>query len=278
MTKPVITFVAALSCEAKALLDLHRAKKIGDKPFALFRAESDHYDLEILITGIGALAMAAAVAWLGGFRPVEQRVWLNIGAAGHGSMAIGEVFRVHTSADILSERKHFPPLVVRSPFANDELLSVNAPTSDYPDNGGMDMEAYAFFNTALHFSDNEAVQAVKVVSDNTDHGLENLNAQTISNLIQPHADAICEFAYAISDSIMRSAAVSLALSDKKKEVLLPDIRITHSQHQQLDAMISKLLALDALGDVLQSKILHSRSFKELSGLLRLSLDRCVPVI
>lgn len=268
---PLVTIVAALSCEVKALLDRYRAKKVCDKPFTLFRAEAESVEIDILISGIGALPMATAIGWLGGYRPAAHRAWLNVGTAGHGSMDLGEAFRVHTSSDILSERKHFPPLIVRSRFVSDEVLSVNAPTSDYPAEGGMDMEAYAFFNAATRFSSNELVQAIKVVSDNPEHSLENLNAQTISALMQPHTEAINEFAFSVATSAHSSISQNNVL-------VFPEIHITHSQHQQLGVLVNKLAALDVLDQALRVQVERSTSTKALFQLLQRRLDSCVPVI
>lgn len=281
VSTPVITYVAALSCEVKALLDLHRAKKVCDKPFTLFLAESEDCRVEVLVSGIGALSMASAVGWLGGHRPAEQRVWLNIGAAGHASKALGEILRVNVSSDILNERKHFPPLVARSGFVSDAVLSVNAPTSDYPAEGAMDMEAYAFFNAATRFSSSELVQALKVVSDNPEHGLENLNAQTISALLEPHTTEINDFAFALLElAKIVVAKQSSSESDETQttEVNLPSVRLTHSQRHQLNSTIKKLNSLDVMSQELKASIDNAASFDELSKVLKAQLESCVPHI
>jgi len=57
-----MTIMVALNCEAKPLVDLYGLKKVNASPFARYAA--DHHDTEIVITGIGGIAMATAVGWV----------------------------------------------------------------------------------------------------------------------------------------------------------------------------------------------------------------------
>jgi len=278
----ILTIVAAMHCEVKPLVDALRLQKKCDKPFALFRGEfrgklkedckdeSSAQIIEVVVSGIGALAMATAVGWIGGQNPSIRRAWLNVGTAGHGSAELGSAFRVHASTDILSERKIYPAMVAKTNFATDEILSVNAPSTDYPDTGAIDMEAYAFFSAAYKFSSAELAESIKVISDTPSHDIEELNAAKISALVTVHTQAILDLGTALLSILMP------ALNPTGFEI--PDLRATHSQRQQVNALITKLAALNALSENVTQGLRQSASVEEILGVLNEALLMVEPQI
>jgi len=76
--------------------------------------------------------------------------------------------------------------VARRPVALSPCMSLNTPSTDYPEEGAIDMEASAFFQAATKFSNAELVQSYKVVSDTPEQSFEGLNAKVIQDLMQPH--------------------------------------------------------------------------------------------
>lgn len=270
MQRPILTVVAAMNCEVKPIVDTLGLRKRCDKPFTVFSGEFNAQAVEVLVSGIGALAMATAVGWMGGQHPLAKRVWLNVGTAGHGTTELGSAFRVHASADILSERKIRPALVAKSVFATDEVLSVNAPSTDYPDIGGIDMEAYAFFASAHKFSSAELVESIKVVSDNPGHDIEGLNAAKISELIRPHVQELLK----MGSALLGLLPPSLEQTNFK----LPELRATHSQRQQANALVAKLNALNALDSDLVGAVNKVSTIKELLTVLNIALLAIEPQI
>ena len=266
----VLTVVAALSCEIKPIVDSLRLQKVCDKPFTVFRGELNSQLIEVLVSGIGALSMAAAVGWMGGQRPQLRRVWLNCGSAGHGSASPGSAYRVHASACILTERKHYPSMVAKANLATDQVLSVDAPSGDYPESGGIDMEAFAFFTAAYKFSSNELVESVKVVSDNPEHNLADLTAAKISALMAPHVEQILSLGSAL--------LALLPPTINPAEIEVPELRATHSQKQQVNGVIAKLSALDAVDDELRSLVNRCESTKDLLAVLSTALLSVEPNI
>lgn len=263
-----ITIVAALSCEVKPIVDALRLVKQLDRPYKVFGGEFESQRVEVLVSGIGALAMATAIGWMAGRQPTSERVWLNLGSAGHGSASLGSAFRVHASSDILSERKYYPAMVAKSVLATDEILSVNAPSSDYPDLGGIDMEAYAFFTAAYRFSSTELVESIKVVSDNPNNDISELNAAKISELIAAHSEVILNLGIAL---------VAL-LPIKEEQVILeiPELHLTHSQRRQAKVLITKLSTLEAIDDALNLAVSDVSSGAELLSILGTALLNIEP--
>jgi len=266
----IITIVAALSCEVKPIVDALRLVKQCDKPFTVFNGKFGSETIEVLVSGIGASAMATAVGWMGGQRPLSERVWLNVGTAGHGSANLGSSFRVHASRDIFSERKHYPAMVAKSVFATDEILSVSAPTNEYPDRGAIDMEAYAFFSAAYKFCSAELAESIKVVSDNPNNDVSNLNAAKISALMEAHVDPMLDFGNAL--------LALLPLNVQSANLDLPELHLTHSQRQQVITLIAKLTALNAIDSDLALAATGVRDSHELLSLLNSTLVAIEPQI
>jgi len=228
---------AALNCEAKALVDRMQLKKVSDKPFGLFKGSAELgrrlISVRLVISGIGALNMASAVAWMAASSEAESSVWLNVGIAGHGGLSIGDGFIVSSSQDVFSKKPFFPPQVASRPVPTSRCMSLNAPSTDYPEEGCIDMESAAFYHSALKFANAECVQAFKVVSDTPDHSPENLNAKTIDGFMQAHTDSILAFA----DNLVVLAA---SMPQSVNTLTLPKVRASHSQQQQLDDMAMRL--------------------------------------
>jgi len=239
MRKPTLAIVAALNCEVKHLVDYYRLKKTIAAPFDYY--QSADAEVELIVTGIGALSVATAIGWLAAHNGDAQRVWLNVGTAGHASRALGEILLVHGCADSFNQRSHYPPLVAKWSGATDALLSLYAPSSDYSCGAAIDMEAHAFYSAALKFSSAELVQSVKVISDNEISGIEKLNATVIAELMQPHTETITAFAQKLLALAPRrfDSPSLVALND-----LIKPLRATHSQRLQLAELLQKVVVLD----------------------------------
>jgi len=266
----MLTFMVALHCEAKPLIDFYRLKKVDQRGFDLYRSKS--VDVELVVTGIGALAMSAAVGWVASQDCPAQRVWLNIGTAGHADLPIGKLLLIHGVGDEVSQRCHYPPLVAKWSGITESLLSVNAPTSDYPGGAAVDMESYAFFNAALRFSDAELVQSVKVISDNKQSGIENLNAARLTELVTPHVSSIDEYAEKLQ-ALCLGSTQEINLEDQLDMIDGSKMRGTHSQRLQVKELLHKLAVLDESQiDVMP----QCDNLKELILVLRDKVDACVP--
>ncbi len=231
--------MCALNCEAKPWVDHFGLKKQCDKPF--WRYSKEGADIEIVVSGIGSLAMATAVGWAGAFfeRP---RVWLNLGIAGHADMMIGKICRVHSVINANDLRKHYPPLTAKWPGDSSAIATVNAPTNSYPQGAMIDMESHAFFQAASTFSPAELVQSIKVISDNQEQSFEHLNAAKITALMTPHVAIVNEFMQTLI-GLLPQREIEHSWAN------LLTARCTHSQRQQLNALLKKASVLDLQNEV-----------------------------
>lgn len=192
-------YVVALSHEAKPLYEKLQAKllvaKHGFKLYAVEHEKSDFRDAAILVTGSGSNAMSSGLTWAQQFLP-KVRAFLNVGIAGHGSLPLGEIFLVSKVSDDCTGKSFYPHPIVKKhrelPFS--DLLTVAKPSDCYQADLAYDMEASAFFETGRRFLNAEAVQSIKVVSDNADSDFTQLTPQSVVELIAKQSDLIVSYA------------------------------------------------------------------------------------
>lgn len=183
------TFIyIALPCEAKPLVAHFKLKKdTAIEPFAVY----SNRDLYLTVTGPGKSAMAAGIAYTQAlFAPVAHPVMLNIGIAGHKDHALGTLFLIDKIIDLDSGKHHYPPLVCDPPCATGSLQTSSRPQLQYDRPHLCDMEASAFYETAMRFSSAELIQCLKVISDNRQMPAENIEPKQVSALIAAHVPAI----------------------------------------------------------------------------------------
>lgn len=267
MKQAQITLVCALNCEAKPWIELYKLKKACDRPFDLY--VNERTQIQVLISGIGALSTATAIGWLGARAQMQNQadrmVWLNLGIAGHATLELGTAVRAHAFVGEESLRKHYPPLTAKWSGETAAVLSVNAPSNAYPDDMMVDMEAFAFYKSASLFSSAELVQSIKVISDNEKHDISDLNATKITELMRTQLEKVNQFI---------DALLSLPVANKPAALMLEltQLRATHSQQQQLESLLKKVSVL-SLEDQLASLSLESKTsindvLNELRGLLK----------
>lgn len=243
MTSTTLNIITALACEAKPLIDLYRLSKVHSRPFDFYTGikedsqSGEQYSVQLLVCGIGTLNMAAACGWLAAQTTDSNSVWLNVGSAGHKKLATGEIARIHRAVDIVSGRSHYPAMTAKWPDLSSALITYQTECNDYPEDALVDMEGSAFFSVAIKFASTECVQSLKVVSDNDQESVERLNATLITQLIEPHANTVDEFATRLLKLLPNGVEQPNELS------LIAHLHSTVSQRQQYLEVISKLRSL-----------------------------------
>ncbi|MDT4332779.1 hypothetical protein ACQE3E_22950 [Methylomonas sp. MED-D] len=153
----------ALACEAKPLIRAWSLKKTSDSSaFSMYSGPAG----TVVVSGIGKTAMAGAVAYALALRPVTNPVLLNLGVAGHPEYPIGHVCLADKVVDADTGRCFFPqlPFDVLCPTAS--LITSSKPNTAYLQDALYDMEASAFYETAVRFGSSELIHCLKIVSDN----------------------------------------------------------------------------------------------------------------
>ena len=187
-TQPKIFIYTALPCEAKPLVEHFSLKKATTiQPFAVYFNK----EICLTVTGLAKSAMAAGVAYTQAlFAAVPLPVLLNIGIAGHRHHAIGSLFLIDKITDFDSQKSYYPPLVFTPPCRTASIQTVSRPQLAYAPQHLCDMEASAFYETAIRFSSGELIHCVKVISDNELSPAENIHPKQVSSLIAAHIATI----------------------------------------------------------------------------------------
>ena len=182
-----VNLVVAHPLEAKALVewfDLEEVEAKG-KPCCYDNKQG----IALVITGMGAGNAAAGVRHLHGQQPPGFRAWLNIGIAGHPSAAVGSGFLVNRIEHRTSGECHWPP-VPSIGLPGCGLITVDEPETAYAKDAAYDMEAAGFCAAAAGLATTDLVYVFKIVSDNREHPVGELNPKRVPELFRRQESAI----------------------------------------------------------------------------------------
>ena len=234
---PRIFIYVALPCEAKPLTEHFNLKKnTAVQPFAVYFNK----DIYLTVTGLGKSAMAAGVAYTQAlFGATLYPVLVNVGIAGHKDYAVGDLFLVDKITDFDSQKSYYPPLVFTPPCPTACIQTVSRLQPAYDLHRLCDMEASAFYETALRFSSGELIHCLKVVSDNELAPAENIQPKQVALLIAAHIVAI----ETLLAELSRLAKLITAPESKLFEPLVQGYHFTSSEQGQLKKQLSRWAAL-----------------------------------
>jgi nucleoside phosphorylase len=182
-----VNIVVAHSLEAKALVPMLQLKREASPAKNVQYSNSN--GLSLIVSGIGKQAVEAAVASLAEQQANEEgqiRAWLNIGIAGHRDAPLGSAWLGNKITDLASGASAYPPQLISGIKAG-SVITVDEPENNYPSNAAYEMEASAFYAEAAKYSTAELVQVFKIVSDNLQNPISEMDLQGIPNLIARQA-------------------------------------------------------------------------------------------
>ena len=223
---PKIFIYTALPCEAQPLVAHFGLKKQpAIQPFAVYL----NNDVCLTVTGLGKSAMAAGVAYTQAlFATVEHPVMLNIGIAGHKDHPLGSLFLIDKIIDADSQKRYYPALTITPSCCTGSLQTAAKPQLAYDHPHLCDMEASAFYETAVRFSACELIFCLKVISDNQESPVDAIQAKQAAALIAAHLAAV--------ESLLVLAAAQAQListpEPKLFEQLLQSYRFTVNERMQ----------------------------------------------
>ncbi len=171
----------ALECEARSLIRFFGLKKQQvNHPFALYK----NNEIILTVTGVGKVAMAGGVAYtLALFPHIELPLLLNIGVAGHQNKAIGDLLLASKIVDQEAGTVFYPQLMGNNWPETCEIKTASKPVMKYQSDCLYDMEAAAFYEMAVRFSSSELIHCLKIISDNEDSSIDQINARLITQWI-----------------------------------------------------------------------------------------------
>ena len=270
--------VAATKAEAAPLVSALKLTKTAGA-FDCFWNE----DTALVISGIGKCRSAAACAWLQS-RPLNTHTpqhasknslnrgrhtdcWINFGIAGHKDAAIGSVHEAHKITDHGSNHVWYPPRISSQlPSAN--LTTFDKPISAYLGDQLHDMEASGFIDTARMFAHAELVQAVKIVSDNEQSPLSDVDAKKATELIADNISAILGLLERLKSQSSEIYQIENTIYDE----ITTQWRFSVSQKVQLERQLERYNTLhDPLMEI-PTDLLKVKSSKDVIGWLTLASD------
>lgn len=177
----MIRFVVALYPEAKPLIAHYGLSQVPG-PFRVYRNEQ----VGLVVSGVGKAASAAATAYLHTkLGESTGGAWFNIGVAGHRDRPVGDVILADEILD-QGTAKRWTTAPTSGSLPLGAVVTVDQAEDQFETDAAYEMEAAGFYSTALLFSPIEAIQCVKVISDNQASNRHRLKAKDIESLIANH--------------------------------------------------------------------------------------------
>ena len=235
-----MNFVVAFLAEAQPVIDFYRLVKTDLSPGSMF--QNDQHCL--LISGLGKDRAASATKLLGQSKAGKNEGWLNLGIAGHGSLAKGDAFLAGKIIDDKSEEVFYPPQICQSSLPVSSLCTSSSPVTQYEPGMGYDMEAHSFYREASRFSFRELVQVVKIVSDTPSQPIEKIRPQKAAEMIASHMNQLDQLVRQI-DQLALEMQPDEQIEKMAKEILsLQHFSVTRSHQLRELLRHAKMLGVD----------------------------------
>ncbi len=266
-----VNIVVAHGLEAKALITILGLER--DQASSEFMEYSNSTMLRLIVSGMGKEAIAAAVSYLGkrqALEGAEIRAWLNIGIAGHRDAPIGSAWLGNKITDKGSGTSAYPPQLIEG-FQVGSVVTVEEPETLYPLTAAYEMEASAFYAEATKYSTAELVQVFKVISDNLENPISEIDLQTIPDLIAAQAPQIISLINGMSEIAVGHNS-SQQLPSCYHEIC-SKIHLTVSQQLLLKRLCQRYKALGLEDELRRVTDLNASSARQLIQQLTECIDR-----
>lgn len=224
----------ALPCEAKHIVEYFKLKKqFTVQPFAVYLNK----DICLTVTGLGKSAMAAAVGYTQAlFCAVNPAVLVNFGVAGHQYFNLGDLFLMTKITDFESGRHYYPSSIYSLPCATAGIQTVSTPVLEYDSVALCDMEASAFYESAIRFVSSEFIFCLKVVSDNQYSIIDNVQSKQVIEWVAQHTEIFVVLSnFAIRQAELKKVGPNFVSMTQ----LLEKYHFTVNESNQLKAFIEK---------------------------------------
>jgi len=231
-------FFAALPCEAKPLIEHFKLKKeLSVSAFTIYRGAN----ITLTVTGLGKSAMAAGVGYTLALFPADSLpvVMLNIGIAGHKDYALGSVFSAQKIIDHDSGRSFYPQLVTSPPCATQLITTVSQAQLNYSADTLYEMEASAFYETAIRFSSSELIQCIKIISDNEDNASTQIKPAQVTEWVKNALPIINSYCQQLTElaSLVQTTDVT------EFTEIISQWRFSSNEKMQLQSLLNKRVLL-----------------------------------
>ena len=264
----MLHIVCALKPEARPLLDRFGLRPLPGAPRICHNAGAR---ISLTLSGIGKSAAAGAVARTHKYFDADRsHAWLNLGIAGHAGLPLGQAVMVKKVTDAASGQTWFPSRVFPVTVPARDLLTLDEPGSDYREQL-FDMECAGFFRAVSGVATLELAQALKIVSDNADEPVDNVNPALVSRLVRQNLPVIEE----IAEQLLALSKLLQGLHnpDPDYHAITASRHFTVSQQHQLRAALGKWRALQPGGKSPAEHVAGKKTAAEALRYLQDELDR-----
>lgn len=237
----MLNIVTALRSESQPLIEHLSLKALEThrKPYIYGRD-----NVNLVISGVGPAKSSEAVKRLAAFNAAHSfpptQAWINIGIAGHRTENLGSCFIVDKIMEQVSGKISFPSIPYHTAIASSHLCTVLEPETHYQENTLYDMEGFSFFSEAQHHTALELIMLLKIVSDNQEQPMENINKTIVKNLIESALPSIDEILAKLRALIDRNFETRTTLDVDWQRMW----HTTYAQRQILEDCYSRINLLD----------------------------------
>lgn len=233
-----ICIVTALPAESRVFIDALKLRPILDHGWRLY-GNSEYL---LLQTGLGKLKAAAAVSVLLHTQQDISAI-VNVGIAGGGA-SIGDTFLAHQVTDHGSGENwypHLPPRKIVGSVRSSVIETRDTASSVYQADTLFDMEAAGIMSAASRYLSTDAIQFIKVVSDNSKSSLGAFKPSMVTDLMQPTVTVVTDIAtwFATGECAHAQTSKTLELRDK----ITNAVRHTATEKHQLLRLLHQHCAL-----------------------------------
>lgn len=268
VSAPSIFIFCALACEARPLIAAWHLKKLPQAGMAYtIYANAERV---LVISGVGKIAMAGAVGYVLALFPKQPSppILINFGIAGHDYEGLGTLCLGHKIIDSQSERVFYPQLPFTIPCITHVVATHAKPHVDYAGACLYDMEAAGFYEMAVKFSSNELIQVLKIVSDNAQSSIADINEVVVGGWIDQQLGIIDTLLVQLT----RMRQTMLFPLSNTHQQLLEAFRFSVTGSIKLKNLLQRWQLLRG-NEVLAWKEAKPRSSKELISWLEKEIDR-----
>ena len=264
----MLHIICALKPEARPLLDRLGLRALPDAPRIYHNADAH---ISLTLSGIGKSAAAGAVARTHAYFSADRsHAWLNLGIAGHADLPIGQAVMVKKVTDAASGETWFPSRVFSVTIPAHDLFTLDRPDSNYR-RELFDMECAGFFRAVSGVATLELAQAVKIISDNADRPMDDVNPDLASRLVKQNLPVIEE----IAEQLLALSKLLRNLNEPGPDYLAitRQRHFTVSQQHQLRDALRKWHALQPGGNSPAERVAGKKTAAEVLRLLHDELDK-----
>lgn len=223
---PCVCIAVALPIEARLLCDTFKCRQLQDNHFTLFARQD--LSLVIIVSGVGRLAMASAIAYFCGAYH-RKPILLNFGIAGSQEFARGDLVTCHKLYDASSDKNYYPDFSWQQKLPSCIGETREQHSDVYPEQGVVDLEATGFYASSQQFVVRENIRVLKLVSDNHVEQAARLDKTQVQCLIQAQLDPL----RTAVEELCHLSQTLKPYENLNYQRILPQCHFTQTQSHQL---------------------------------------------